>query len=91
MKTTYTYFNDGSKKVVSTFGQEIWYDAKENIHRLDGPAITFVWTDFDQDPNSETYQERIVKTSNEWFWHGKKMNVTSQEQFARLLDLKLFW
>lgn len=91
MKITSTYFNDGSIKVNRQDGTETWYDANGKIHRKDGPAITFIYTDFDQDPTSETYLERKFFIQTHWYWHGKKLEVSSLEEFVRLTKLQMFW
>lgn len=33
----------------------------------------------------------FVTGKNEWWYHGEKINVSSQEEFERFLKLKPFW
>lgn len=91
MKTSTIYFNNGATKVTSFDGTETWYDSNHKIHKADGPAIVVLYYDFDRDPNSETYLERKIFIKNEWFWRGKKIDASNQEQFNKLVNLKAFW
>jgi hypothetical protein len=45
------------------------------VHREDGPALVY-------EDNPEL---------NEWWYHGKHIPCSSQEEFERLIKLKAFW
>jgi len=90
MKYTITYLNNGGKKVKTDDGVETWYDSEDLPHRADGPAKIFIYSDFDLNPNSTTYMERIVHIHNAWFWHGVKVEVDSHEQFQNLIRFRAF-
>ena len=90
MKYTITYLNNGCKKVKTDDGVETWYDSEDLLHRADGPTIIFSYSDYDSDPNSETYMERKIFVRNIWFWHGKKIEAESQEHFRKLINFLPF-
>jgi hypothetical protein len=59
-----------------TEGHTEYYDKEGYFHRLDGPAIE------DDNPNSDMRY---------WYFHGKQIECSSQEEFERYLKLKAFW
>jgi len=57
-------------------GSEWWY--KNNLmHRLDGPALI--------EKNTKN-----VEFKN-WYYEGNKISCSSQEEFERLIKLKILW
>lgn len=61
----------------NTFRGRIYFvDKKGKFHRIDGPAIT--------------QNGKINDPDDKWFFHGKKIQVSSQSEFERWLKLKVF-
>lgn len=70
----------------SNGSKEYWIDGKR--HREDGPAIIYIHGTtssylVDQDKDKEDVYI--------WFYKGKHIKVKSQEEFEKLLNLKVFW
>ena len=88
-------------KEVAFNGDIRYYNKNGQYHREDGPAIE--WSDgrytawilngknhrVDGPARIKVYLDGTVDQA--WFYHGKKMNCSSQEEFERLLKLKAFW
>jgi hypothetical protein len=80
---------------VSTYSAKKWYQNGKR-HRLDGPAIEFA------NGNKEWYQHgkchredgpaiEDADGNKSWYINGKHINCNTQEEFERLLKLKMFW
>jgi hypothetical protein len=76
-------------------GTKVWYQ-NNNIHRIDGPAIEY--SDGTKCWYQNGLQHRIdgpacewINGKKSWYYEGKYINCTSQEEFERLIKLKLFW
>lgn len=66
-------------KRISNSGEAWFYDDK--LHRIDGPAVTqFILISNDE-----------VGDECEWWFHGTKIDCSSQEEFEKLIKLKAFW
>jgi hypothetical protein len=75
-------------------GSTAWY-SHGKYHRIDGPAIEIIYTKewwcrgfrhrFDG-PAVEWNDGR-----KEWWYQGKYINCQSQQEFERLIKLKVFW
>ena len=66
-------------------------------HRTNGPAVIYsdgleFWkqnnVDHRVDGPSRDYYENNEK---EWWYKGKKINCSSQQEFEKLIKLKVFW
>jgi hypothetical protein len=55
---------------------EAWY-LGEKFHREDGPAIT---------TSKDKPEDKKV-----WFVHGQRIACSSQEEFEKLMKMKVFW
>ncbi len=76
-------------------GSTRWYDDLGEKHRNGGPAVEL--------PNGCKYWYCHGKLHREdgpaiiyfdkeyWFYHGKKIDCSCQEEFERLIKLKTFW
>jgi hypothetical protein len=87
---------DGSQLDVKieTYGK--FYYLNEKLHRLDGAAAE--WSNGDREYYKNGYRHRLNGAAIEWhsdkkyFWYeGKYIKCESQEEFERILKLKLFW
>jgi len=66
------------------------------LHREDGPAIEYANGDKIWCLNSKCHRidGPTIERANgdkEWYYQGKKINCSSNEEFFRLLKLKVFW
>ena len=78
---------------------ETRYYLNDKLHRLDGPAIESCYG------YKEWYQNGLPhrtdgpayeycngnKINKQWYYEGKFITDKSQEEFERLIKLKLFW
>ena len=67
--------NDGPAVYDSRYQYKAWYQHGIR-HREDGPAI-------------ERLRHHLDKQL--WYYHGEKINCSSQKEFERLIKLKAFW
>jgi hypothetical protein len=80
-------------------GTKQWY-LHDQLHRVGGPAIEY------DDGDKEWYQHGKLHREDgpaieyddgykEWWYHGENLTLTlgvhSQEEFDRLIKLKVFW
>lgn len=79
-----TYLSNGCRKINQDDGLEYWLDEKDRFHRQDGPAKTFI--SYDRVNNVHK-----ISTTIEWWFHGKKIDCSYQEEFDKLIKLKAFW
>jgi hypothetical protein len=74
----------------------IHYYLNDKLHRIDGPAVEYY------DRTKIWYKNGLLhrldgpafEWSNEyksWHYEGKRIDCNSQEEFERLIKLKLFW
>jgi len=68
------------KHRISNTGEAWYYDDK--LHRLTGPAVSYMV--------GLTADDEIIEV-HEWWYHGTKIECSSQEEFERLIQLKAFW
>jgi hypothetical protein len=72
------------------------YFLNDNRHREDGPAIE--WGDGDKSWYLNGYPHREdgpawegVDGTKYWYINGEELSCTTQEEFERLMRLKVFW
>ena len=81
--------------VISATGTKYWL-LGGHLHRVDGPAVEF------PNGNKEYYLEgKLHRTDGpsieygkgykRWFFYGEEIEVSSNEEFLRMLRLKAFW
>jgi hypothetical protein len=68
---------------IDSYGNKRYYkDGK--LHREDGPAIE--WVNGDKYLFSNTFTAH-----NDWYFNGLKINCSSQEEFEKIIKLKVYW
>jgi len=88
--------------VMTSDGTKRWYNKENILHRLDGPAIlctngSYAWYKDGKRHRLDgpAYYLKIAYKSleiiKEWYFEGKKIECSSQEEFEKLIKLKAFW
>ena len=72
-----------------------YYYQNDTFHRLDGPAIEYI------DGDTFWYQHGLLHrldgpameydTTKSWYYKGRKIFCSSQQEFEKILKLKAFW
>ena len=80
--------------IIDDHGNHFWYK-NDLLHREDGPAVEYYYGD------KEWYKEDKLHrldgpavenvNSKAWYYEDKLIKCSSQEEFIRLINLKLFW
>ena len=52
------------------------------LHRLDGPAVIIQELSLPKHP---------IPAQQYWYYMGERMDCSSQQEFMKLLNLKVFW
>jgi len=78
-----------------------WVNKNNLFHRLNGPAIFYKdnsWILWYKNgyPHRENgpaiyLKDESYRFGKEWYYEGKFIKCESQEEFERILKLKLFW
>jgi hypothetical protein len=76
-------------------GSKRWY-LNDELHRTDGPAVEYANGDKCWYLNGKPHREDGPAIEYEggikyWFYHGKKLDCRTQEEFERLMQLRIFW
>jgi len=76
-------------------GNKWWY-VNEQCHREDGPAIELTigskfWVIHNKYHRLDGPAAEHANGEKSWYYHGEKINVSSQEEFERLIKLKILW
>ena len=71
-------------------------DGRKVLHRENGPAILddngdLYWMINDKMHRLDGPAAEFADGGKEWFVNGKQIQCKSQEEFDRLMKLKLFW
>lgn len=66
------------------------------LHRVDGPALiaqngTKLWYINGKPHRLDGPAKEWVSEVVEWFFEGQKIDCSSQEEFDKLIKLKVFW
>jgi len=76
-------------------GNKCWY-LNNDLHREDGPAVE--WANGDKSWYFHSKLHRLdgpaieyANGSKSWWYHGERINCSSQEEFERLIRLKVLW
>jgi hypothetical protein len=77
------------------YGDKEWYQ-NGLLHRIDGPAVEYVegtkaWYQNGLRHRIDGPAVEFANGSKEWWFEGEQMDFDSQEEFERLIKLKLFW
>ena len=92
---TYTD-SDGSKLQISYKYGSIFYYKNGKRHRLDGPAIELYngikeWYKEGKLHRVDSPAIEYINGYKAYYIEGKLINSSSQEEFERIINLKLFW
>jgi hypothetical protein len=76
-----------------------WLTTNDELHREDGPAVERPdgskewWVNDERHRIDGPAAEYFIGSSKirYWYYHGEKIEVSSQEEFERVLKLKAFW
>jgi len=76
-------------------GDKNWY-VNGKLHREDGPACEYangdkVWYQNDQLHREDGPAVKYSDGSKYWYYEGKRINCNSQEEFEKIIKLKIFW
>ena len=80
-------FNDGSKRYVNSNGV---------YHRIGGPAVTLtggtkVWYQNGKRHRLDGPAAEWASIPYQWYFEGELIDCVTQEEFERLVKLKVFW
>ena len=84
------------KYEVLTNSHETIYCKNGKLHRLDGPAVKYFNGDkyWYKEGNRHRLDGPAIECSNGtkiWYYEDKYIECSSQEEFERIINLKLFW
>lgn len=79
--------------MIDEHGNKYWY-RKEQLHRENGPAIEYVSGEKYWYLNDKFHREDGPAVDcigyKRWYYHGELIHCSSQEQFERIIKLKIF-
>ena len=80
---------------ISVCGDKVWCKQNEKIHRLNGPAMQFDngtrWFQNNKPHRLDGPAKSFANGVKQWFYHGKHIRCYTQEEFERLIKLRLLW
>ena len=81
--------------ITSPNGDKYWY-REGKYHREDGPAIersdgTKYWYKEDKFHREDGPAIEYADGTKHWYYNGGEIEVTSVEEFIRLVKLKVYW
>jgi|SRR5579859_2303390 len=91
--------NEDNQPICETdkFGTKRWY-LNNQFHRENGPAVEYAdgtkikcWYLHDQRHRLDGPAVEYANDSKYWYYHGEWINCSSQEEFERLIKLKVLW
>ena len=73
---------------------EYWFEGK--LHRDGGEAVNYKWCELQEWYwHSEYHREDgpaiIYNHGVKWYYHGKKIDCSNKEEYARIVNLRAFW
>ena len=73
-----------------------YYYLDNELHRIDGPAIEWnsgskLWYQNNKLHRINGPAIERVNGDKYWYYEGKEIDCESQEEFERLIKLRLFW
>lgn len=80
---------------IDKYGAKFYY-LNDQLHRDDGPAIEYpngdkFWYKKDQSHRLDGPAIELCNGNKFWYYEGTIINCASQEEFEKILKLKLFW
>jgi len=81
--------------IIDYYGHKRWY-IDDKRHRVDGPAVEFVngdklWYKEDLLHREDGPAIELENGVKAWYYQGQKIECSSQQEFEKLIRLKLFW
>lgn len=81
--------------ITDDFGNKTWY-LNDKIHRVDNPAVEMkngdkFWIQHGLYHRADGPAIEFANGKKYWFYQGKLINCSYQEDFERLIKLKLLW
>jgi hypothetical protein len=82
--------------VMSTDGIKRYFDDKGKLHRVGGPALiaqngTKLWYQNGKRHRIDGPAAEWASQESEWYFEDQLIDCTSQEEFERLIKMKVFW
>ena len=81
--------------IINKYGDKFYY--KDSIlHREDGPAIEYTNEDKEWYQNGKLHRIdgpaiEYISKDKYWFYQGKRIFCSSQQEFEKIIKLRLFW
>ena len=77
-------------------GYSIFYTPDGALHREDGPVHTLIdgskfWWFHGKRHRADGPAIEFASGNKEWYYEGERVPCNSQEEFERLIKLKVFW
>jgi hypothetical protein len=77
-------------------GERKWYNEKGLLHREDGPAYERVNGDKSWYIDGKLHREdgparELENGYKEWYYHGEWIKCFTQEEFKKIIKLRMFW
>jgi hypothetical protein len=77
------------------YGNKFWYNEKREYHREGGPAIEW----FDGEEwwlNGKKHREdgpanEWLGDHKSWYYNGERIHCSTQEEFEKIIKLRMFW
>lgn len=66
-------------KIIYDDGAQAWF-YQDLYHRLNGPAVIEM-----------IMINQKLQVNCKWYYYGTEINCSSQEEFEKILKLKIFW
>ena len=81
--------------IIGIDGTKFWYK-DDLLHKEDGPAVEYTNGAYSWYKEGKWHREdgpAVEYTNGDklWYYEDENMKCSSQEEFVRLLNLKLFW
>ena len=79
---------------INILGTRLWYN-NNHYNRLNGPSIEWLSGDKDYYQNGLLHRldgpASICDAIIYWYYQGKRVRCNTQEEFERLIKLRLLW
>ena len=80
---------------IGIHGDKVWYK-NDDFHRLNGPSIEYKlghkwWYQNGKRHRLDGPALDFPSGNKEWYYQGKYIDCSNQEEFERLIKLKLLW
>jgi hypothetical protein len=84
-----------TNSVINKFGK-YWFNENSAFHREDGPAVEYIDGDQEWYINGKLHREdgpAVVWANGYkvWYYNGKNIDCKTQEEFEKIIKLRMFW